>query len=649
MNIPNPFANTVTLPTPYQSFIHQSRYSKFMDTPGRRETWTETVDRYIGNVVSPALVGKLPYFEARDTQNEIREAILNLEVMPSMRCMMAAGPGLDRSHIAGFNCSYTAVDDKRVFDEVLYILMNGTGVGFSVERKYTEQLPTLPDKMTPIDMTIVVEDSKEGWADAYRQLIEELYLGNVPKWDVSKVRAAGERLMTFGGRASGPGPLVDLFRHTIDTFTLAENSKLTPFEVHSIMCKIGEVVVVGGVRRSAMISLSDLDDPELRLAKSGEWWDENPHFALANNSVAYDETPDRDLFDAEWASLEASGSGERGIFNRAAVINKVIKDGKREVADFGTNPCSEITLLSGQMCNLTSVVARTDDTFSSMMRKVRIATILGTIQATLTQFPYLRPKWRENTEKEALLGVSITGIMDCKLMNNHNVVLDQTLASLRHVAVKTNNEYADKLGINRSAAITCVKPEGTSSQLNDSASGIHARHSPFYIRTVRADTKDPITEFMIAQGIPHEPCVMKPDTTVVFSFPVKSPEGSITRNDMTAIEQLELWLTYQRHFCCHKPSITVSVSDDEWADVGDWVYDHFDEMSGVSFLPRSNHTYAQAPYQDITEEEYNDAMLDFPIDIDWDDLALYEKGDTTVGSQTLACSGDTCELVDLAS
>ena len=649
MNIPNPFANTVTLPTPYQSFIHQSRYSKFMDTPGRRETWTETVDRYIGNVVAPALVGNLPYFEARDTQNEIREAILNLEVMPSMRCMMAAGPGLDRSHIAGFNCSYTAVDDKRVFDEVLYILMNGTGVGFSVERKYTEQLPNLPDKMTPIDMTIVVEDSKEGWADAYRQLIEELYQGNVPKWDVSKVRAAGERLMTFGGRASGPDPLVDLFRHTIDTFTLAENSKLTPLEVHSIMCMIGSVVVVGGVRRSAMISLSDLDDPELRLAKSGEWWDENPHFALANNSVAYDATPDRDLFDAEWASLEASGSGERGIFNRAAVINKVINDGKREVADFGTNPCSEITLLSGQMCNLTSVVARSDDTFSSMMRKVRIATILGTIQATLTKFPYLRPKWRENTEKEALLGVSITGIMDCKLMNNQNAVLDQTLASLRHVAVKTNNEYSDKLGINRSAAITCVKPEGTSSQLNDSASGIHARHSPFYIRTVRADTKDPITQFMIDQGIPHEPCVMKPDTTVVFSFPVKSPEGSITRNDMTAIEQLELWLTYQRHFCCHKPSITVSVSDDEWADVGDWVYDHFDEMSGVSFLPRSNHTYAQAPYQDITEEEYNDAMLDFPINIDWDDLALYEKGDTTVGSQTLACSGDSCELVDLAS
>ena len=389
MNIPNPFANTVTLPTPYQSFIHQSRYSKFMDTPGRRETWTETVDRYIGNVVAPALVGNLPYFEARDIQNEIREAILNLEVMPSMRCMMAAGPGLDRSNIAGFNCSYTAVDDKRVFDEVLYILMNGTGVGFSVERKYTEQLPVLTEKMTAIDMTIAVEDSKEGWADAYRQLIEELYQGNVPKWDVSKVRAAGERLMTFGGRASGPGPLVDLFRHTIDIFTLAENNRLTPFEVHSIMCKIGEVVVVGGVRRSAMISLSDLDDPELRLAKSGEWWDENPHFALANNSVAYDATPDRDLFDAEWASLEASGSGERGIFNRAAVINKVIKDGKREVADFGTNPCSEITLLSGQMCNLTSVVARADDTFSSMMRKVRIATILGTIQATLTQFPYL--------------------------------------------------------------------------------------------------------------------------------------------------------------------------------------------------------------------------------------------------------------------
>lgn len=645
----NSFANSVSLPTDYQSFIHQSRYSKFMDTLNRRETFNETVDRYIANVVSPVLMKSLDFFQARDVQNEIREAILNLEVMPSMRCMMSAGPGLDRSNVAGFNCSYTAVDHPRVFDEVLYILMCGTGVGFSVERKNVEQLPTLPEKMTPIDMTIVVEDSKEGWADAYRQLIEELYQGNVPKWDVSKVRAAGERLMTFGGRASGPDPLVDLFRHTIDTFTLAENSKLTPIEVHSIMCKIGEVVVVGGVRRSAMISLSDLDDPELRLAKSGEWWNDNPHFALANNSVAYEDTPERELFDEEWASLVASGSGERGIFNRAAVISKVQREGRREVSDFGTNPCSEITLKSAQFCNLTSVVARANDTVGSLARKVRIASILGTIQATLTKFPYLRPIWQENTEAEALLGVSITGILDCRLLTHENAGLDETLKGLRRIAVDTNVTYAGYLGINKSAAVTCVKPEGTSSQLNDSSSGIHARHSAYYTRTVRADTKDPITEFMIDQGIPNEPCVMKPDTTVVFAFPVKAPEGAVTRNDMTAIEQLELWLTYQRAWCCHKPSITVSVGPEEWDEVGDWVYAHFDEMSGVSFLPRSDHTYAQAPYQDITAEQYETAMETFPKSIDWDTLALYERGDTTVGSQTLACTGDVCEIVDLTA
>ena len=645
----NSFANSVSLPTDYQSFIHQSRYSKFMDTLNRRETFNETVDRYIANVVSPALMKSLDYFQARDIQNEIREAILNLEVMPSMRCMMSAGPGLDRSNVAGFNCSYTAVDHPRVFDEVLYILMCGTGVGFSVERKNVQQLPTLPEKMTPIDMTIVVEDSKEGWADAYRQLIEELYQGNVPKWDVSKVRAAGERLMTFGGRASGPDPLVDLFRHTIDTFTLAENNRLTPLEVHSIMCKIGEVVVVGGVRRSAMISLSDLDDPELRLAKSGEWWNDNPHFALANNSVAYEDTPERELFDEEWASLVASGSGERGIFNRAAVISKVQREGRREVSDFGTNPCSEITLKSAQFCNLTSVVARANDTVGSLARKVRIASILGTIQATLTKFPYLRPVWQENTEAEALLGVSITGILDCRLLTHENKGLDETLKGLRRIAVDTNATYAGYLGINKSAAVTCVKPEGTSSQLNDSSSGIHARHSAYYTRTVRADTKDPITEFMIDQGIPHEPCVMKPDTTVVFSFPVKAPTGAVTRNDMTALEQLELWLTYQRAWCCHKPSITVSVGPEEWDEVGDWVYAHFDEMSGVSFLPRSDHTYAQAPYQDITAEQYETAMETFPKSIDWDTLALYERGDTTVGSQTLACTGDVCEIVDLTA
>lgn len=642
-------ANTIELPTDYQSFIHQSRYSRFLDNLGRRETWTETVDRYISNVVSPALFKVMQFGEARELQNEIREAILNLEVMPSMRCMMAAGPGLDRSHVAGYNCSYTAVDHPRVFDEVLYILMCGTGVGFSVERKYVNMLPMLPVGLQDTDVTIVVEDSKEGWADAYRQLIDELYRGNIPTWDVSAVRAAGERLKTFGGRASGPGPLVELFDHTIATFMHADSlnqNHLSPMQVHSIMCMIGSVVVVGGVRRSAMISLSDLDDPELRVAKSGDWWEDNGHFALANNSVAYDGTPERELFDEEWKSLIASKSGERGIFNRAAVQDKVAREGIRQVSDFGTNPCSEITLLSGQFCNLTSVVARSDDTFATMNSKVRLASILGTIQATLTDFPYLRPKWRENTEKEALLGVSITGIMDSRLMNPSNVALETTLAALRETAVSTNFIYAKKLGINQAAAVTCVKPEGTSSQLNDSSSGIHARHSEYYIRTVRGDNKDPLSHFMMDQGIPNEPCVMKPETTTVFSFPVKAPEGAITRSDMTAIEQLELWLTYQRHFTCHKPSITVSVGDDEWDEVGDWVYDHFSEMSGVSFLPRYDHTYAQAPYQEITEEAYTEAMLSFPKTIDWDVLSLYERGDTTAGSQTLACSGDSCELVD---
>ena len=646
--------NTVSLPSDYQSFIHQSRYSKYIDDLGRRETWGETVDRYISNVVAPALHKTLPYFEARETQNELREAILNLEVMPSMRCLMAAGPGLTRSNVAGYNCAYTAASHQRVFDEVLYILMCGTGVGYSVERQYTEQLPKLPTVNNgDIDMTIVVEDSKEGWADAFRQLIEELYLGNVPSWDVSQVRAAGERLMTFGGRASGPGPLVELFEHTVQTFRIASDmglTRLSPVQVHSILTMVGSVVVVGGVRRSAMISLSDLDDDEMRLAKSGEWWKYNPHFALANNSVAFDGTPDRALFDLEWASLEASGSGERGIYNRQAVKDKCIREGIREPADFGTNPCSEINLLpGGQFCNLTSVVARATDTPKTLARKIRVATIMGTIQATLTHFPYLRRIWKENTEQEALLGVSITGIMDCKFLNGAIAALPRTLEYLRKIAVTTNLEYADILGINPSAAVTCVKPEGTSSQLNNSSSGIHPRHSEYYIRTVRADTKDPITAFMIDQGIPNEPCAMKPETTVVFSFPVMSPVGAVTRNDQTAIEQLELWLTYQRHFTCHKPSITVSVSDDEWSTVGDWVYDHFGEMSGVSFLPRSNHTYAQAPYQDCTEDEYYDAMLDFPRYIDWDDLAGYERGDTTVGSQTFACTGDSCEMVDLTS
>ena len=670
--------NTVALPTDYQSFIHASRYARWKPELGRRETWNETVDRYIGNVVAPALhKANVPYENLVEIQNELREAILLHDVLPSMRCLMTAGPALDRDNTAGYNCSYTPVDDRRVFDEVLYILMCGTGVGYSVEKKYTSFLPPVPDFLLEKDLTIGVEDSKEGWADAYRQLIEELYTGCIPQWDVSKVRPAGAKLETFGGRASGPDPLVDLFEHTVDIFIAAAGRQLKPIEVHSIMCKIGEVVVVGGVRRSAMISLSDLDDQEMRDAKAGEWWEDNPHYALANNSVAYESKPTAVDFMGEWISLASSGSGERGIFNREAARSKCEAEGIRDPDwEFGTNPCSEIVLrgaqtkrvydltneewdteiipgTGGQFCNLSTVVVRAQDTAKDLRRKIRLATILGTIQATLTNFPYLRSNWQRNTAEEALLGVSMTGIMDNLLTSGgHSLsMLSNTLRELRKEAEETNKEWAYKLGINPAAAVTCVKPEGTSSQLTDSASGIHPRHSEYYIRTVRADIKDPITSFMMNQKIPNEPCVMKPESTVVFSFPQAAPDNAITRHDMSAIDQLELWLIYQRDFCSHKPSITVSVSDEEWPEVGAWVYKHFDEMSGVSFLPKFEHTYQQAPYQDCTQEEYEMMLSTMPAFIDWDGLGMFEDPtvDSTHASQTLSCTGDYCEIVDLES
>ena len=667
--------NNVALPTDYQSFIHASRYARWLPELGRRETWNETVDRYIGNVVAPALhKANVPYETLVPLQNQLREAILLHDVLPSMRCLMTAGAALDRDNTAGYNCSYTPVDHRRVFDEVLYILMCGTGVGYSVEKKYTSCLPIVPDFLLEKDLTIGVEDSKEGWADAFRQLIEELYAGSIPSWDVSKVRPAGARLETFGGRASGAEPLVSLFEHTIEVFKSAAGRQLKPVEVHSIRCEIGEVVVVGGVRRSAMSSLSDRNDEEMRDAKSGEWWNDNPHYALANNSVAYESKPTAVDFMGEWMSLAASGSGERGIFNRQSMKDKYDREGTRDTNwEFGTNPCSEICLrgaqtkrvydltneewdteiipaTGGQFCNLSTVVVRAQDTAADLRRKIRLATILGTIQATLTNFPYLRSCWTKNTTEEALLGVSMTGIMDNLLTSGRHsmAMLSNTLQDLRKEAVETNKEWAYKLGINPAAAVTCVKPEGTSSQLTDSASGIHARHSEYYIRTVRADVKDPITSFMISQGIPHEPCVMKPDSTMVFSFPQSAPEGAITRHDMTAVEQLELWLIYQRDFCNHKPSITVSVADHEWPEVGAWVYNHFDEMSGVSFLPKFEHTYQQAPYQDCTEEEYEALRMKMPAYIDWDSLRDFEAAeDSTRGTQTLSCTGDYCEIVDL--
>ena len=629
------------LPTDYQAFIHKSRYAKYFDGKGR-ESWGETVGRYMDNVVRKAL-GGIDNSYIKD----IEQAIVGQEIMPSMRAMMTAGPALDRDNTAGYNCSYLPVDDPKSFDEAMYILLCGTGVGFSVERQFISKLPEVP-QLFESESIVVVKDSKEGWAKGFRQVLALLWAGEIPKWDVSQVRPAGARLKTFGGRASGPAPLVELFNFAVSTFKAAQGRKLSSMECHDLMCFIGQIVVVGGVRRSAMISLSNLSDDRMRHAKSGQWWETAGHRALANNSVSYTEKPDMETFMREWLALVESKSGERGIFNREASKKQAAKFGRRDPNyEFGTNPCSEIILRPYQFCNLTECVVRATDTLQDLERKVKLATILGTIQSTLIKFPYLRKVWQNNTAEERLLGVSMTGIMDNPLMTNSNKGLEKTLEHLRDIAVSTNAEWAELLGIPASASISCVKPSGTVSQLVDSASGIHARHSPYYIRTVRGDNKDPLTQFMIDQGIPNEPCVMKPDTTVVFSFPVKSPSQAVTRNDMTAVEQLQLWLTYQRHWCEHKPSVTISVRDSEWMAVGAFVYKYFDEMSGVSFLPHSDHTYQQAPYQDCTKEEYEDMLSKMPDSIDWERLNDYESEDNTVSMQTMACSGDSCEIVDL--
>jgi ribonucleoside-diphosphate reductase alpha chain len=564
-----------------------------------------------------------------------------------MRALMTAGPAMARDNTAGYNCSYLPVDDMKAFDEAMFILLCGTGVGFSVERQSVSKLPEIPE-LFESETSIVVKDSKEGWAKSLRQLIALLYSGEIPKWDVSRVRPSGAKLKTFGGRASGPAPLVDLFNFTIRTFKDAQGRKLSSLECHDIMCKIGEVVVVGGVRRSAMISLSNLSDDRMRHAKSGAWWENNPQRALANNSVAFTEKPDSLSFMREWMALVESGSGERGIFNRQASKVQAAKNGRRDATyEFGTNPCSEIILRPMQFCNLTEVVIRATDTISDLEKKVRMATILGTIQSSFTKFPYLRKIWQKNTEEERLLGVSMTGIMDNALMTTKNAGLEKTLEHLKSIAVITNAEWADRLGIPVATAISCVKPSGTVSQLVNSSSGIHARHSPYYIRTVRGDNKDPLTQFMKDQKIPNEPDVMKPDQTTVFSFPMKAPDGAIVTADMTAIEQLGMWLAYQRSWCEHKPSVTINVRNDEWFEVGAFVYKHFDEMSGVSFLPFDEHTYQQAPYQDCSKTDYKTLLSCMPDAINWEDLSDYEKEDNTAGSQTLACSGDSCEIVDL--
>jgi len=629
------------LPTDYQNFIALSRYARWKDDEQRRENWGETVDRYF-DYMSSHMKDNYNYIITKALKEKLTNQIMSLGVMPSMRALMTAGPALDRCHVGGYNCSYIPVDSPRSFDECMYILMCGTGVGFSVERENIDKLPVVNEHFEDSTTIISVADSRPGWAKALRELIAMLYVGQVPKWDVSQVRPAGARLKTFGGRASGPAPLVELFQFCIQKFKGAKGRRLFPIECHDIMCKIGEVVVVGGVRRSALISLSNLGDDQMRHAKSGQWWENEGQRALANNSVAFKGKPEMGTFMREWTSLYESKSGERGIFNRRAAKEKASENGRRDIDhEFGCNPCSEIILRPYQFCNLTEVVCRATDDLASLTEKVRMATILGTFQSTLTNFKYLRKIWKDNTEEERLLGVSLTGILDT------NIWTEEILTMLREVAVETNKKMAKDLGIPQSTAITCVKPSGTVSQLVDSASGIHARHNDYYIRTVRGDNKDPLTQFMKQSGIPSEPCVMKPDSTTVFSFPMKSPQGAVTRTQMSAIEQLEYWLMFQRHWCEHKPSVTVSVKEDEWMDVGAWVYKNFDEVSGISFLPFSDHTYAQAPYQDIDEAKYYALSHEMPDSIDWSKLADFEKEDTTSGGRELACTADACEMVDI--
>tara|TARA_B100001996_G_scaffold201803_1_gene154507 strand:+ start:13565 stop:15520 length:1956 start_codon:yes stop_codon:yes gene_type:complete len=632
-----------SLPSSYQQYIHTSRYARYIDEKGRRETWSETVERYF-DFMEEHLRKNHNFKLPSQLRNELEGAVLSLSIMPSMRALMTAGAALERDNTAGYNCSYIPIDDVRSFDEVMYILLCGTGVGFSVERNNIEKLPVIAEEFSESETVIVVQDSKAGWARAFRELLAMLYGGQIPKVDVSRIRPAGARLKTMGGRASGAQPLVNLFDFAIDMFTKAAGRKLDAIEAHDLVCKVGEVVVVGGVRRSALISLSSIQDDQMRKAKSGQWWLENGQRALANNSACYSRTPDMGLFMSEWKSLYDSKSGERGIFNRLAAKNKAAENERRDTDfEFGTNPCCEIILRPYQFCNLTEVVIRANDNMLELKEKIRLATILGTFQSTLTDLKYLRKIWRDNTEAERLLGVSLTGIMDNRLTSKPT---KENLKQLRNTAVETNKAFAKKLKINHSAAITCVKPSGTVSQLVDSASGIHSRHSDYYIRTVRGDAKDPLTRFLIDKGIPHEPDITKPSDVIVFSFPIKSPDKSITRNDMSAIQQLDLWLMYQKYWCEHKPSVTISVREAEWLKVGAWVYENFDEIAGISFLPHVEHNYQQAPYQEVNKDEYIKLSKEMPSKINFKELQDYENDDNTTGSQELACVGNVCELVD---
>lgn len=634
MQVSNPF------PTPFEEYIYKSRYARWLEDDSRRENWDETVSRLVDYYT---LASKLPdTVETTATMGQLHSAIYHLEVMPSMRSLMTAGPALDRCHVSAYNCAYLPVDSPRSFDEAMYILMCGTGVGFSVESKYVNQLPRISEEFTDTETVINVGDSKEGWAKALREFVSLLIAGQVPRWDVSRVRPAGARLRTFGGRASGPEPLVDLFEFAIRVFKNAAGRRLTSLECHDLMCKIGDVVVVGGVRRSAMISLFDVTDERMSTSKSGAWWEKDGIRRLANNSAVYEHRkPEAGFFMKKWKELHDSHAGEPGIFSRYACQRIAARNGRRDgTYDFGTNPCSEIILRPYQFCNLTEVVVRNTDTLKDLERKVVAATILGTIQSTLTDFKYLRKIWKNNCDEERLLGVSMTGILD-----NPEIMNAETLIRLREVAVATNKEWAERLNIPQSAAITCVKPSGTVSQLVDSASGLHPRHSRYYLRTVRADNNDPVTSFLKDAGVYNEPDVTAPTSTTVFYFPRKSPDTAVLRDEVTAVQHLEIWKTLQEHWCEHKPSATVYVRDEEWLEVGAWVYKNFDSLSGVAFLPYDGGSYKQAPYQEVTEEDYDTFLEKHPMpDIDWTDLRHYEFEDNTTGSQEFACTGNTCEV-----
>lgn len=637
------------LADPYRGFIAKSRYARWRDADNRRETWTETVDRYMG-FMQGHLMDKYGYVPASDLYHEIRQAILNHQVMPSMRALMTAGEALHRSNIAGFNCSYLPLQDPQSLDELLYILMNGTGVGYSVERKYVDQLPAVPATIGRFyAATIMVSDSKEGWAYALRSLLRYLWNGVRPEWNLSAVRPAGARLATFGGRASGPEPLAELFEYVIELFLSARGRQLRPIEVHDLACKIASVVVVGGVRRSAMIALSDVDDTEMAEAKSGRWWESAPHRALANISAVYTDEITRTEFDHEWENLVNSGSGERGIFHRGAAQRQAAKFGYRaEDVDYGTNPCSEIILRPYSFCNLTEVVVRPADTLDSISRKAELAAILGTWQATLTDYPYLRDEWRQNAESERLLGVSLTGVFGNAILGGKkgHALAGLALVTLRAAVRRSNADEARRIGIPAAAAATCVKPSGTVSQLVGCESGLHPRHAQYYLRRVRIDKKDPLGLLLLDSGVPAEEDAYN-SAAWVFEFPQRAAKDAVTRADLSALDHLKLWRIYQEYWCEHKPSVTVSVRPEEWDEVREWVWEHLGSVSGVSFLPYAEHTYVQPPYEEISEESYWTLVSSMP-EIFWHDLTFYELADGTTGSQELACSaaGD-CEVVDL--